>query len=93
MLITFEDVTRDALTGIWCCDRIKRKLLEHTLLIKNEDIATVQVDGVSGTQAGHYTTEVCQSRILGEEGIMRGRGDLHPPPTTITWGAAIMCVG
>jgi hypothetical protein len=31
----------------------EERLLEHTLLVKNEDIAAVQVDGVSGTQAGH----------------------------------------
>jgi hypothetical protein len=26
---------------------------ERTLLVQNEDIAAVQVDGVSGAQAGH----------------------------------------
>jgi hypothetical protein len=27
--------------------------VEHTLLVQNEDIATVQVNGVGGTEAGH----------------------------------------
>lgn len=26
----------------------------HTLLVQNQDIATVQVDGVGGTKAGHW---------------------------------------
>lgn len=66
---------------------------EHTLLVKNEDVAAVQVDGVSGTQAGHYTTRnLSVGASLGRENNA-GEGDLHPPPTTMTWGAAMLCAG
>lgn len=42
-----------------------RGLQRHTLLVKNEDIATVQVDGVGGTETGHWKAQDGQS--------MRGR--------------------
>lgn len=33
---------------------IDYRVVQHTLLVQNEDIATVQVDGVGGTEARHW---------------------------------------
>lgn len=54
---------------------------KHTLLVKNEDVAAVQVDGVSGTQAGHYTTRTLSVEASWAERIMRGKATyIHRRP-------------
>jgi hypothetical protein len=56
----------------------------HTLLVQNNDIAAIQVDGVSSTQAGHCCFGVrCQ--LSGVEWYV----NLQPPPTTITLGTIL----
>lgn len=54
-----------------------RVTTEESLLIQNEDIATVEVDGVCGAEARDWR------KLAGRE-RMRGKGSLRPPPTTIT---------
>ena len=54
----------------------------HTLLVQNNDVTAIQVDGVRSTQAGHCF-DVSQL-----SGVINGV-NLHPPPTTITFGAIL----
>lgn len=59
--------------------------MDHlTLLIENEDVSTIEVDGVGGTETGHCNG---QQRLI----LQRRENHVHPPPTTMTLGgAAIM---
>jgi hypothetical protein len=54
-----------------------RVTTEESLLIQNEDVATVEVDGVCGAEARDWR-ESAGDRECGE------RISLRPPPTTIT---------
>ena len=57
-------------------------MLEHTVFVKKEDIAAVQVNGMSSAETGHCISN--QLEIAGKEADR-----LQPPPTTITRGAGM----
>jgi hypothetical protein len=56
-----------------------------TLLVQNQDITPIQVDGMSGTKAGHLRSiKMVRWEENSKQGIKRSS---RPPPTTITLGA------
>jgi hypothetical protein len=70
-----------ALSADWQTSKLQNL---HTLLVQDNDIAPVQVDGVRSTQAGHCCFDVrCQLSGVG------WNVNLQPPPTTITLGAIL----
>lgn len=63
---------------VWQCDGAL------TLLVENEDVTTVQVDGMRGTETGHCDRiSIIADRLPREENAGKA-GCLHPPPTTMT---------
>lgn len=54
----------------------------HTVLVEEQDVAASKVDGMSSTEAGHYSL-ISHSAWR----MVLGGFCLHPPPTTMTLGA------
>lgn len=84
IFVELLDAVLDAEIGLSASERtvdtgggLGRVTTEESLLIQNEDIATVEVDGVCGAEARDW-------RGLAGTERMRGKGSLRPPPTTIT---------
>lgn len=55
-----------------------------TLLIENDDVAAVLVDGMSGAQARHCK-RAHRSAIIHSFSAFHDDQNSHPPPTTITF--------
>lgn len=62
---------------------------EEALLIEDNDVAAIEVDGMRGTETGHCNdiSGYSVSRVNGYS-----RSNLHPPPTTMILGAIVIWV-
>ena len=67
---------------------------KESILVENNDVSSVEVDGVRSTETGHYEggSLVMILEMMGYESSsgLRDQGNLHPPPTTITLGVMMI---
>lgn len=63
---------------------------EEALLIEDNDVSAIEVDGMRGTETGHCN-DISGSSKPSEWSMFKKH--LHPPPTTMILGAIVVYLG